>query len=507
MKLIYLFFFLFAVQIAAIAASGGVNFPDNTTQTTAGQAASTALTHYSGTDTNAILAAIGGAALTSPALTGTPTINGQSIETQLTNRVLRAGDTMSGTLAVTGFTNTARTASRFVVAAADKSDATSAASSVLLNTLTDPTGTGVAVFGTSPTITTKFTITGATETSSNPPLDIAQTWNSSGVTFTGPKINITDTASTTGSLLFDVQRSTATFFNVMNGNNPTSGSGQTTGGVRIPVGSNRRMLYGFGANATGISAQGNSRLGVVVGNTDYAEFSSSLLNLGSGISLAWSSTTDPEGTVDVVIGRDSAATVQLGVDAATPVAQTIKAADGSGTDKAGANLTIEGGQSTGTAASGAAEIATALSAEASGSTANTYSIRYHAKGKFVALTHDTATTIETFSLAANKIRGGEIVVTTYATNSTPHLQCRTTSLVFQAVAVSTTITGTIDVVKAGTLAADSGTLTETYSLLDNGNNTFSIQLRANSDLSSPTERCKVVIPGMSGNAAVTITDP
>lgn len=66
------------------------------------QATNANLTAYAGTGTNAILAAIGGAPLVSPALTGTPTINGQSIETQLTNRVLKAGDIMTGTLGFSG---------------------------------------------------------------------------------------------------------------------------------------------------------------------------------------------------------------------------------------------------------------------------------------------------------------------------------------------------------------------------------------------------------------------
>jgi hypothetical protein len=59
--------------------------------------------------------------LVSPAFTGTPTMNGASLQTELTNKVLKAGDTMSGTLSVTGFTNTALTASRPVLSGADKS--------------------------------------------------------------------------------------------------------------------------------------------------------------------------------------------------------------------------------------------------------------------------------------------------------------------------------------------------------------------------------------------------
>ena len=48
-------------------------------------------------------------------------------------------------------------------------------------------------------------ITGATVTTSKPILDLSQTWNNAGVTFTGWKLNITDTASATASKLIDEQ--------------------------------------------------------------------------------------------------------------------------------------------------------------------------------------------------------------------------------------------------------------------------------------------------------------
>ena len=50
------------------------------------------------------------------------------------------------------------TASRFALTDANKNLVYSGLSSVLLNTLTDETGTGVAVFGTSPTFTTPLLV-------------------------------------------------------------------------------------------------------------------------------------------------------------------------------------------------------------------------------------------------------------------------------------------------------------------------------------------------------------
>jgi len=74
---------------------------------------------------------------------------------------------------------------------------------------------------------------------------------------------------------------------------------------------------------------------------------------------------------DTQLVRDAAAVIQMGVDAATPVNQALKAADGSGTDKAGANFTLEGGQGTGTGAGGTFYIATAK-ARTTASTVNPY---------------------------------------------------------------------------------------------------------------------------------------
>lgn len=54
------------------------------------------------------------------------------------------------------------------------------------------------------TVTT-IAATGGTVTTSTPVLDGTQTWNASGVVFTGYKLNITNTASATGSMLMDLQ--------------------------------------------------------------------------------------------------------------------------------------------------------------------------------------------------------------------------------------------------------------------------------------------------------------
>ena len=58
---------------------------------------------------------------------------------------------------------------------------------------------------------------GETLTTSKPAVDLAQTWNASGVAFTGVKFNATDTASAAGSLLMDLQVGGASRFRVGKG--------------------------------------------------------------------------------------------------------------------------------------------------------------------------------------------------------------------------------------------------------------------------------------------------
>ena len=75
-----------------------------------------------------------------------------------------------------------------------------------------------------------LTLTGGTQTTSQPVIDAAQTWNAAGVTFTGIQFNATDTASAAGSLLMNLQVGGSTRFSVQkNGlvsiNTGISGSG------------------------------------------------------------------------------------------------------------------------------------------------------------------------------------------------------------------------------------------------------------------------------------------
>lgn len=67
-----------------------------------------------------------------------------------------------------------------------------------------PYGSGNNAYIT-PSYLKTFMVTGGTVTSSTPVFDMTQTWNSGAVTFSGLKLNITDTASAAASLLMDLQ--------------------------------------------------------------------------------------------------------------------------------------------------------------------------------------------------------------------------------------------------------------------------------------------------------------
>ena len=89
------------------------------------------------------------------------------------------------------------------------------------------TGTGRVRFGDITSITPSaaglggLTITGATETTSQPVLNMTQTWNASGIAFTAATLNITNTASAAGSKFLDFQVATTPAFSVFKGSGVT----------------------------------------------------------------------------------------------------------------------------------------------------------------------------------------------------------------------------------------------------------------------------------------------
>jgi len=80
-----------------------------------------------------------------------------------------------------------------------------------------------------------LTVTGGSVTASTPVVNSTQTWNSGAVTFSGWKLNVTDTASAAASLLADLQVGGSSKFSVSKGGAVTSAGALTvsSGGAAI----------------------------------------------------------------------------------------------------------------------------------------------------------------------------------------------------------------------------------------------------------------------------------
>lgn len=204
---------------------------------------------------------------------------------------------------------------------------------------------------------------------------------------------------------------------------------------------------------------------------------------------------------DTIISRESSAVFQLGDDAATATAQTIKAHDGSGTDKAGASLSINGGQSTGTGVGGALIKNTSLTGS-TGSSANSYSVREYIYAGETTLTEGAATGFATIALPASKYAGVHVFVTTHADDATD-FQATTDMFSVSAVAKGTNISSNVQTPTQSTIAS-TGTLTTAITVSSTTNNTFTINCNATSSLTQTTLKAKWQIR-INSDAAATVT--
>jgi hypothetical protein len=188
------------------------------------------------------------------------------------------------------------------------------------------------------------------------------------------------------------------------------------------------------------------------------------------------------GAGGVYLAALTAAQLQLGEDAASPTDQTIKACDGSGTDKPGAMLTNQGGQSTGTGNPGGWRVQTSTIA-GTGSTANTYYTRFHAVGKVYSLANNTATDTFSIALADGNGVGGFITYTVEVLDGTD-VQVESGTVTFAAVNKAVE-TWTTDIDEVSTPALSGGTLATTWALDTATADTLKVKFTSNSSL-TPT---------------------
>ena len=144
-------------------------------------------------------------------------------------------------------------------------------------------------------------VTGGTVTSSTPVLDATQTWNSGGVTFTGWKLNVTDTASASASLLMDLQVGGSSKFAVTKAGNIAVAANSTTtaaitfnnvtpGNEKIVSQANLIAMYSNGSGAFNLT--------------------SSAMQVGSNATIGWANGANPVNAAsDLFLARDAAGTL------------------------------------------------------------------------------------------------------------------------------------------------------------------------------------------------------
>jgi len=168
--------------------------------------------------------------------------------------------------------------------AADVAISALPAGTTLTGTEAIPAVQSAATVKTTPAAIKTYVETGGTVTASDPVLDLTQTWNDGSATFTGLKLNITSTASASGSLLFDVQENGASVFSVRKGQSPQAAAFKFTVASPSLLSSGGGILLGFTGTTTG---------------------------LVSGSSLGWSNAPTNTATLDTLLSRDAAGQLAL----------------------------------------------------------------------------------------------------------------------------------------------------------------------------------------------------
>lgn len=170
----------------------------------------------------------------------------------------------------------------------------------------------------------------------------------------------------------------------------------TVAAPSIAFSSNTNLgFYRVGSNSIGLGDGTNPKMSVLQ--------TSGSFQFASAATLGWTSGSSSQATPDTYIGRDSPATTQLGIDAASPAAQSVKGPDGSGTDKTSGGLTLDGGKPTGTGLPQRVWAKTTTTSAASSATAQTYTASFSLGG---TLKVDTTTT--------GNVDGGEDNLISYA---------------------------------------------------------------------------------------------
>jgi hypothetical protein len=129
-------------------------------------------------------------------------------------------------------------------------------------------------------------------------LDLSATWNDAGVTFTGLKFNVTDTASNAASLLLDLQVGGTSLYRWTKG-------GKTIA-PDITSGYNRGYFFSNAGSADlGFARRTSNVVDFFISSTAYYSFNTSLsFSLHPNSALAWA-TSNAAGDINLALYRDA----------------------------------------------------------------------------------------------------------------------------------------------------------------------------------------------------------
>ena len=163
-----------------------------------------------------------------------------------------------------------------------------------------PLGFGVGGGGGS--VSAPLTLASGTITDDAPALTITQTWNNGSETFTAFKVNATDTASASGSLLMDLQVGGSSLFSV-----------SKAGLVALLNTSTAGIVFNAGPNQSRIFQRFNQTIhfGFAATSATHLAFAAGGAYVrSSGMYRFSSSATDPYGT-DVALARNAAGVAEI----------------------------------------------------------------------------------------------------------------------------------------------------------------------------------------------------
>lgn len=124
-------------------------------------------------------------------------------------------------------------------------------------------------------------IAGDTVTTSQPVLNISQTWNAAGVAFTGIRANFTVTASNNGGLFLDLQRGGSSLFSVNEYGNVNS-NGSILLPLRIGLGATSGLLSVASTYTVGWSSGTN----VLICDTSFVRTAAAIIGVRGASSSA-----------------------------------------------------------------------------------------------------------------------------------------------------------------------------------------------------------------------------